>query len=224
MNIALNIPHCSNNILYDEWDNMKELNRHMDIWTDWYTDALFIPNDSGNIKWIAGKYSRFTVDYERLLDDPLESVGQGILYKKYGNCNRTLSEELKSMLMEEYHRYISELKSLLTPGCLLIDCHSFPDIYENAPDICIGYNDDWSYPSDDIISEVEHIFNESGYNTRLNNPYSNSISPDTGFQYKSIMIEVNKRCYLDENLCIKTELFRRLKETISMIYKRVTLK
>ena len=33
----------------------------------------------------------------------------------------------------------------------------------------------------------------------VNEPYSNSLSPETGFTYKSLMIEVNKRIYMTRN-------------------------
>lgn len=40
----------------------------------------------------------------------------------------------------------------------------------------------------------------------MNTPYSNSITPKTNFEYKSVMIEVNKRVYMNEkNVIFKSK-------------------
>lgn len=57
----------------------------------------------------------------------------------------------------------------------LIDCHSFPDDLSEV-DVCIGINDDWSKPDADILDEVVQVFTKYQYITRINEPYSNSIS------------------------------------------------
>lgn len=63
-------------------------------------------------------------------------------------------------------------------------------------DICIGVNDDWSRPSDEIIERAVSFFSSKGYSAVVNNPYSNSVSPKMGFNYPSLMIELNKGTYL----------------------------
>ena len=95
-------------------------------------------------------------------------------------------------------------------GGLLVDCHSFPKDLSDV-DVCIGVNDDWSRPSDSLIDFAVDHFTSSGYSTSINAPYSNSISPETGFRYPSLMIELNKRTYLhgtdkmemSEALCVR---------------------
>lgn len=81
--------------------------------------------------------------------------------------------------------------NLLTPDCLLIDYHSFPsDLYDC--DICIGHNSDKTF-DEQLVSLVKQQFESSNYKVTVNVPYSNSLSPETGFTNKSLMIEVNKR-------------------------------
>ena len=46
------------------------------------------------------------------------------------------------------------------------------------------------------------MFEKSGYRVALNNPYSGSITPPADFPYKSVMIEINKRVYMDEDLIL----------------------
>ena len=49
-------------------------------------------------------------------------------------------------------QHLETLIMLLTPDCLLIDCHSFPsDLYDC--DICIGHNSDKTY-DEQLVSLV----------------------------------------------------------------------
>ena len=40
---------------------------------------------------------------------------------------------------------------------------------------------------------------DKGYQVGINAPYSNSMAPNCGFVYHSIMLEVNKKTYLQSN-------------------------
>ena len=42
------------------------------------------------------------------------------------------------------------------------------------------------------------LFVENGYKVGINEPYSNSETPDCPFQYQSMMLEINKRTYMEE--------------------------
>lgn len=100
--------------------------------------------------------------------------------------------------MRLYESYISRLACFIDKNTLLIDCHSFPSELSDV-DICIGFNDNNSKPKDEDIEYIKDLFSSHGYKVGINNPYSNSITPKSKFDYKSVMIEVNKRCYMDEN-------------------------
>ena len=197
-NIVLNIPHASvGGLGIARWDNKVALLSEVKRWTDWYTDLLFIPDNREGIQFITSDYSRFVVDVERLVNDPLEKIGQGIVYKTYNGLHRTFkgNEEIE---MFRYHaNYIRDLRLMLNEHSLLIDCHSFPSDLSEV-DICIGYNDDWSKPTDFVIELCKSVFEKHGYQVGINTPYTNAIAPETGYAYNSIMIEVNKRVYLNE--------------------------
>lgn len=105
--------------------------------------------------------------------------------------------------MNEYHGFISRLSSELAPGSLIIDCRSFPSDLADI-DICIGYNDDASKPEQEMIDKATHLFDRTGFKVGLNNPYSNSITPKKPVDYKSLMIEVNKCCYMNEGTLART--------------------
>jgi N-formylglutamate amidohydrolase len=183
------MPHASvGGLGIARWDNKVALLSEVKRWTDWFTDLLFIPDNREGIQFITSDYSRFVVDVERLVNDPLEKIGQGIVYKTYNGLHRTFkgNEEIE---MFRYHaKYIRDLRLMLNEHSLLIDCHSFPSDLSDV-DICIGYNDDWSKPDDVVVDTVSRYFTELGYKVGINEPYSNSYSPKTEHEYKSLMIE-----------------------------------
>ena len=217
-NIVLNIPHAGAKGLGSiKCDNKVNLLAEVRKWTDWYTDLIFIPEKNDCIKHIIADYSRFAVDVERLLDDPLKKKGQGIIYTKYNGQERYVSEKERIRLMAYYYDYIDRLKSMLSEHSLLIDCHSFPSDMSDV-DICIGYNEDWSKPTDFVIDLVVESFKQQGYKVGINTPFSNAIAPETGYTYNSIMIELNKRVYLNEQTLDFNENAPKLREQLASLY------
>jgi len=197
-NLVLNIPHASvAGLGYAKWDDEVGLIREVRKWTDWYTDLIFIPKDRPAVKSITADYSRFVVDVERMVNDPLNDIGQGIVYTQFNGIKRTIDEEERLGMMAYYYAYIKQLKGMLNEHSLLVDCHSFPSDMCDV-DVCIGVNNDWSRPTDFVIDLVTEVFKQSGYSVMVNHPYSNAIAPQTDFVYNSIMIEINKRIYMNE--------------------------
>ena len=201
--IVLHIPHASPVFPFGHlgWD--AGILYEIDRWTDWYTDWLFASSSrlGPRIIPVAYPFSRFFCDVERLENDPLEEIGQGIVYRWFGGLRRTLSDRELDFALRSYQEHRQRLLHALTPGALMVDCHSFPADLADT-DICIGINDDWSRPGDDIVDRTVTHFLSKGYSVGLNEPYSNSISPETGFRYGSLMIEVNKRTYLQDSLAL----------------------
>ena len=217
-NIVLNIPHAGVRGLGSiKCDDKVNLLAEVRKWTDWFTDLIFIPEKNDRIKHIIADYSRFAVDVERLLDDPLEKKGQGIIYTKYNGQERYVGEKERIRLMAYYYDYIDRLKSMLSEHSLLIDCHSFPSDLSDV-DICIGYNEDWSKPTGFVIDLVVESFKQYGYKVGINTPFSNAIAPETGYTYNSIMIELNKRVYLNEQTLDFNENAHKLREQLASLY------
>ena len=65
-------------------------------------------------------------------------------------------------------------------------------------DICIGFNEDWSKPHKETLELAVNLFEDNGYKVGINEPYSNSETPDCPFSYQSMMLEVNKRAYMED--------------------------
>ena len=218
-NLVLNIPHASvAGLGYAKWDDEVGLIREVRKWTDWYTDLIFVPDNKPGVKSITADYSRFVVDVERLEDDPLDSTGQGIVYTQFIGIKRTIDEEERLGMMAYYYAYIKQLKGMLNEHSLLVDCHSFPSELSDV-DICIGVNNDWSRPTEFVIELVAEVFKQAGYSVMVNQPYSNSIAPQMEFSYDSIMIELNKRIYLNEQTLELLDSANKVRAALNTLYE-----
>ena len=200
--IVLNEPHASIEGLYDDklsfWDiDARFINEVVFRLTDWHTDFLFHGFRDERIRTVRFPYSRFVVDAERLWDDPLEKEGQGILYRRFGGYCRTIPQQCERRLYNLWHEHQHKLKSALCENALLLDCHSFPE-EQGDVDICIGFNEDWSKPDRSTLDLAVNLFEENGYSVGINYPYSNSEAPECPFRYQSMMLEVNKRVYMEK--------------------------
>ena len=217
-NIVLNIPHASvGGLGVAKWNDKVSLMKEVRKWTDWFTDVIFVPDDRPEVKPIVADYSRFVVDVERLLDDPMNEIGQGIIYTKFNGLERIISDEEHIGMMAYYYSYIKHLKSMINEHSLLIDCHSFPSSLSDV-DVCIGVNDDWSRPTDFVIELFMEFFKQEGYKVELNTPYSHSIAPPTNFRYDSIMIELNKRIYMNEETLELSESAYKWRNSLNTLY------
>jgi len=234
--MILHIPHSSTVTLnYNINNKRRELLRM----TDHFTDELYSSNDVTEV--IFG-LSRLVCDVERFSDDALESmsrVGMGVCYTTdtEGEELRVVTQKDKQDIIESYyephHKRLSDevdLELKETGKSLIIDCHSFPnkayyfnsDFNENRPDICIGTD---SFHTPLILTQtIKKFFLQKGYDVRVDSPYCGTMVPMKHYKkdsrVSSIMLEVNRRLYMDEE-GFKTEHFKRLQEELSEILNAV---
>ena len=127
-------------------------------------------------------------------------------------------------LYADFHAEVAKKLTAMPDQRLLIDCHSFsalPNLLVSSPpdiDICIGYNEDESFPGEEVVGRIVKHFQTRGYKVGINAPFSNSKTFSVPVKYHSVMIEVNKRLYMDEQTRQKTEDFDRLKNDIRLLY------
>ena len=226
--IILNEPHASIEGLYDDtlsgWQiDGRFINEVVFRLTDWHTDYLFHGFRHPKIRTIRFPYSRFIVDAERLWNDPLENIGQGIIYRHFDGYRRYVPKLHEAQLLQLWDGHQQKLKSNLCEGALLLDCHSFPEDMGDV-DICIGFNEDWSRPGKELLEYTVNLFEDNGYSVGINYPYSNSEAPACPFTYQSMMLEVNKRVYLERrSLYLKThcDKKRSVRKVIGMLLKQL---
>ena len=205
--IILHIPHSTPCTDFSAWSNQEAVRNEHDKWTDWHTDTIFKCTDRSlepRVATIVFPVSRYTLDVERYIGDPMEQCGQGAIYTrtKDGSSERKVEPGMAVRLTAMYANHWATVASMCQGKGLLIDCHSFPTDH-SAPnssggdfDVCIGYNDDGTYPGDGVIETIAGHFRDAGYSVGINEPFSNSFAPVPDFP--SVMIELRKGIYMDE--------------------------
>jgi len=215
--LILHIPHASTHIPFVDGFNLSLIEAEQQLLTDWETDKIFdVPEVT---KLICG-FSRIFCDVERLPDE-MESMyqfGRGFFYTHTDNGKELRREihQIKNRIYEDY--YLKHHRSLNAAvveklnqynRLLIIDCHSFSDepfktdLDKNTgrPDICIG-TDNFHTPNRLTECMVAFFLNK-GYSVRVNSPYSGTIVPLEFYKkepkVKSIMIEINRKLYMQIN-------------------------
>ncbi len=202
--MLLHIPH-SRSLMPIQYKSLPDL--HLSRHTDWFTDDLFMIEGAEHFVF---PYSRFYADVERLANDPLEAQGMGIFYTQtpLGVTYRDKSLPEYEDVMKLYQQWHENLKHAAEKQvkdnryALLVDCHSFshhqvtqPE--SELPDINIGTNSVGT--SRALVELITHGFESQGYSVAVDRPYQYSIAPIVDKRFETIMIEINKRCYLTED-------------------------
>jgi len=213
--VILHVPHSSTVIPSDCQFLLTEsqLTLELDKLTDHHTQTLF--NCAGAAK-IVFPVSRLVVDPERFIQDPMESVGMGVVYTRTadGKALRDISDVDRLALIDTYyHPHHATLTRMVDERleqhgrCLIIDCHSFPaqplpyESDRNRPDICIGT--DTYHTRAELRDCLSATFEALGYLVAIDSPFRGTIVPLKHYRndrrVSSVMIEVNRSLYADPN-------------------------
>ncbi len=248
--LLVHIPHSStyippeikNFLLLEDNDLQEELLRM----TDRYTDEIFsCVAELGGIS-VVYNYSRLVLDPERFRDDKkkvMAAKGMGVIYTKDSNGRklREINENERDLLLQNlydpYHRAITEeVQELLNnfDGCLIIDAHSFPATplpYEASqelrrPQICLGT--DAYHSPEDLIEFIRNFFEEINLTTEINRPFKGCYVPAKFLhrekRVKSIMIEINRELYMNDDTGEKNDSFVEIKNKICMLFNQIITK
>jgi len=196
-------------------------------------DTLF--QQCGGVK---SEYSRLFFDPERFGDDSFENMHKlhrlgwfyenAILEKK--PLRSTKHKHSVRHYFDEHHAQLNQKtkKRLDTFGkCTVIDCHSFSDKrywfhkQMKLPDICIGFEQ--NHVDKKIVEAVQDLFMD--YTIGINKPYEGSLVPTNywgkDFRVKSVMIEINKKLYLEADHLTKNSQFKEIQERLNTLYKTI---
>jgi len=170
---------------------------------------------------VAARVSRLVVDVERFEDDaqePMARHGLGVVYQRTAAgapLRRPLEAgERAALLAGHYHPHHRRLLAAVDAAlaahgrCLIVDGHSFParplpfeaDPSPDRPDICIG-TDPFHTP-EPVAQAFLEAFGAAGFTLARNRPFAGALVPLAHYRREprvlSVMVEVNRRLYLDE--------------------------
>ena len=234
-NLILHIPHSSTNIPFLDGyvADANQIQNEIVKLTDWYTDELFFSETDTTI---IAPFSRIFCDVERFENDEdeiMSKVGMGAVYERFdsGDLLRNVTSDLRAKIIKDYYwkhhnAFSDKVKEQLdqSNSCLIIDCHSYPstpitrdlDQTANRPDFNIGI-DSYHTPKN-LIAACIAFFEEKGYSLGVDWPYKGTIVPMEYYQKNksvcSIMLEVNRRLYLNEPSNEKSNQFEETKMVI----------
>lgn len=237
--ILLHVPHASTYIPPEELPRFcsGDLADELLKMTDRYCDELFSGYES-----IVFPVSRLVCDPERFRDDEQEAmsrIGMGAIYTKTSSgapLRHVTSEEREQMLRRYYDPHHARLaaaveqKLRLYSRCLIVDGHSFhpaPLSYEldqepDRSDYCIG-TDPFHTPEGLATLAVDFLRRE-GFSVSVNRPYAGSLVPLKYYRRDrrvcSIMIEINRRLYMDGN-GQRSNRFFSIQRTVSALLKKL---
>jgi N-formylglutamate amidohydrolase len=233
--LTLHIPHSSPAIpsLQGYVINQDILDAEILKLTDWYTDQLF--GNTTDVSIIA-PFSRIFCDPERFTDDSQEEMakfGMGVLYETLdsGKLMRKVTLQIRAYALDNYyyphHNKLNkavkeELKQ--SGSTLVVDCHSFPstplkralsqDLH--TPDYNMGT--DAFHTPQKLINFSKEYFENLGYSLGIDTPYSGALVPMEHYQknkkVEAIMLEVNRRMYLNEPTNEKSSDFEKTKKVV----------
>ena len=229
--MIIHVPHSSTHIPIEFRSDFllseKELEQELTLMTDHFTDELFSSALGMGATMFVNRVSRLVCDPERFSndsDEPMTRFGMGAIYlrRQNGSLLRRMefSTEDREVRMDNlyypYHDSFEHLVSITLKEfgqCLIVDAHSFPEkplAYENPylkrPDLCIGY-EAYHVPKT-IVSDLNLVCSQVGIEVAENEPFAGSYVPQKYYQQdkrvQSIMLELNRQLYMDEEQCEKT--------------------
>ena len=235
--VLFHIPHSSLKIPKMFWSicivDKMHINNSNILLSDYLTNEL-IPNNAHKIIF---NYSRIFCDVEKFKDDSKEVMskkGMGVIYTK--DCDNTITcpnKKYKNNVIKSYYdNHHNKLNKRVTEvlkrqhNCIIVDLHSYSDEMvknllnkDNNPDICIGI--DKNYTDQKLIDLTINHFKEYNYTVNINTPYEGTMIPNKYFNKKSnhlnsIMIEINKRIYLNN-----TNDFIKFQECLRKYYEKL---
>ena len=216
-----------------------ELSRQQLAMSDAFTAELFSDDKIAKTR-IINPVSRLVCDVERFRDDKDEynaKIGQGLMYTRgvFGKKLRDYDEELRNKILAEYYDpHHAKLTAAVDEAlekcgrCTILDGHSFNsrwpiklDCLFDRPDFCIG-TDPFHTP-DALRDAMVAACEAAGYHARVNTPYSGAITPIKHYgkdkRVVSVMVEVNRKLYMNEKTGEKTPGFEKTKEMCRRLMK-----
>jgi len=212
--------------------------------TDHLTDEL-VGTALSTAQRVRFPISRLIVDPERFLndaDEPMSRVGMGVIYERTSHgllLRHPPTPSARQRLLGSYYvPHHAALETAVTTAlkrhghCTILDMHSFPSRplpYEldqgcDRPDICLGT--DVFHTPERLTEELVLRFSAEGLSVAINRPFSGALVPMLYFRnddrVTSVMVEVNRRLYLDEVTGKMGAHFSRIQSVLAKVLEALT--
>lgn len=246
--LVVHVPHSSTIIPPDIRQTLclddHELQRELLYMTDWYSDRLFDPVLELGGTLFVNRVSRLVVDPERFPDDSQEVMatkGMGAVYthRADGRALRTpMSPEERTRLLETYfHPYAHAFAELVSRmldrhgRCVILDGHSFPSVplpYEvdqrtDRPHICLGTDD--VHTPESLVNGIQDLCAADDLRVEQNQPFAGTYVPlrywHSDRRVSSVMMEIRRDLYMDEQMGAETPGFPRMRELILSVMQQI---
>ncbi|MBN8550977.1 MAG: N-formylglutamate amidohydrolase [Deltaproteobacteria bacterium] len=209
--------------------------------TDWYTDELYSSVARFGGCAVTFGANRLVLDPERFEDDGQEMMsqaGMGVIYTRgtHGDIIReTVSPEMREELLSKLYRpYHAELEMRVRwvlehfGKCLFLDCHSFPEktlpyeLNQSIGRADFGFGSDDTHTPLRLLQTLEQTVGQAGFSSLRNEPFAGTIVPLQLYgdrRVASVMIEINRGLYMDENNGQKLPSFRKIQDVVSELVR-----
>ena len=233
--IVIHVPHASL-LIPDDYRagimlNDADLDEHNKRNADLYSDELYA---SAIGTTLSANFSRFVCDMERFRDDAMEvnaGKGNGLFYTHtlggipLRDANLAMRQRVLDEVYDPHHAQLTDAvdDALAKYGqCLIIDGHTFSEEFaqgDNFPDFCIGTSA--FHTPQPLVDRVVEVIRAFGFSVQVNHPFSGTMVPMKHYKkdkrVMSLMIEMNKRIYLKNNMTEKSDGFMMAKKTCQQI-------
>lgn len=233
--LVIHVPHSSVVIPEEELQHYRisksALWRQQCLMTDAFCDELYLPAEAEDVHpaaAVVAEVSRLVCDVERFrndADEPCAAIGQGLMYtrtafgRKLRENDPVLREHILATYYDPHHEWLTAAVDAAlekTGRCTILDGHSFHSFWPprrdclfDRPDVCIGT--DAYHTPDDLRDAMVNCVRDAGLHVRVNTPYSGAITPLKYYgrdrRVISVMIELNRKLYMNEKNMTKTENF-----------------
>jgi N-formylglutamate deformylase len=239
----LHIPHASRFVPVEERQAIRlndvALSYELLHMTDAYTDELFpvTPVEAARVHF---PVSRLVCDVERFPSDEDEQMaarGMGAIYTRtsMGEVLRAEPDtaQRQTLLNRWYWPHHARLERVVNDViarsgvCLIVDCHSFssvplphePDQNARRPDFCIG-TDSFHTPAD-VRDVILSAIKDEDYSVAVDTPFAGALVPPRSYRkdsrVSSVMIEVNRLLYMDEQSSAKSPHFEKVSNLLGRL-------
>ena len=227
--LVISIPHSGTDIPQDiaPLCNLASKREH----TDWALTELVVPLLETTL---AATVSRYIVDVNRFkprngkatqpIIPRIDEKGNPLFY------NYPSKQKQADWLERYYTPYYSHLEKLLHQKLehhskvLLIDLHSYDDKLFQTSDIILGTRKKQTI-SEDVLEQLQTLFHEEGFSTRVDTPFSGGNIIATFGKHSSIeavQIEIPYSLYL-EGHSLHTERSTTLQKQLQRIFQKVRM-